>query len=203
MNARLSMTPGLETRRLRLRWFVETDLPVLVNLAGRREIADTMISVPYPYTEVYAREWLASARLAEDRGEAFHLAVCERGGDRLVGAIELRAIDREHRQAELSFWIGVEYWGLGYATEAAGRVIRYGFVQLEVNRIYAHHMLRNPASGVVLAKLGMRREGILRQRVRKWGVYEDVALWAILRDDAAHRRDPTSPPPGFQVPDYP
>jgi ribosomal-protein-alanine N-acetyltransferase len=62
-------------------------------------------------------------------------------------------------------------------------VIQYGFEALDLNRIYAHHMARNPAAGKVLLHAGMRREGLLRQRVRKWGVFEDVVLYAILRDD--------------------
>ena len=85
----------------------------------------------------------------------------------------------------MGFWIGVQSWGKGYATEAAGRVIRYAFEELRLNRVYAHHMLRNPASGRVLEKVGMKREGLLRQRVRKWGVFEDVVLLALLRQDWA------------------
>ena len=197
------MTPVLETRRLRLRCFTEADLPLLVSLAGRREIADTMISVPHPYTEDYARQWLVRARGAERRGEGVHFAICEVARGVLVGAVELRAIDREHQQTELSFWISVDCWGLGYASEAAARAVEYGFDQLDMNRIYAHHMLRNPASGAVLAKLGLRREGVLRQRVMKWGVFEDVALWAILRDDPAHWRRQREASAVFRAPACP
>jgi RimJ/RimL family protein N-acetyltransferase len=52
-----------------------------------------------------------------------------------------------------------------------------------INRVHAYHMLRNPASGRVLARLGFREEGVLRQRVRKWGVFEDVVLQALLKED--------------------
>ena len=83
----------------------------------------------------------------------------------------------------MGFWIGMDWWGKGYATEAAQEVIRYGFEHLKLNRVYAHHMVRNPASGRVLEKVGMKREGLLRQRVRKWGVFEDVVLMAILNED--------------------
>jgi RimJ/RimL family protein N-acetyltransferase len=62
-------------------------------------------------------------------------------------------------------------------------MLRFGFKELNLNRIYAHHMVRNPASGRVLAKTGMNREGLLRQRVRKWDVFEDVVLLACLRED--------------------
>ncbi len=62
-------------------------------------------------------------------------------------------------------------------------MIRFGFEELGRNRIYAHHMVRNPASGHVLEKSGMQREGLLRQRVCKWGKFEDVGILAILRTD--------------------
>jgi [ribosomal protein S5]-alanine N-acetyltransferase len=101
----------------------------------------------------------------------------------LIGSAGLRDIDPEHSQAELGFWIGREWWGHGYAREAAAAVIRFGFESLGLNRIYAHHMRRNPASGRVLKAAGMQQEGVLRQRVRKWGVFEDVVLYAALRDE--------------------
>ena len=72
---------------------------------------------------------------------------------------------------------------VGYATEAAGETIRFEFSQLSLNCIYAHHLARDPESGHVLRKLGMKQEGVLRQRVRKWGVFEDLVLYAILRED--------------------
>jgi [ribosomal protein S5]-alanine N-acetyltransferase len=62
-------------------------------------------------------------------------------------------------------------------------LVRYGFEHLNLNRIHAHHMVRNRASGRVLQKVGMKQEGVLRQRVRKWGVFEDVVALAILRED--------------------
>jgi len=73
--------------------------------------------------------------------------------------------------------------GQGYTTEAARAVVALGFGDLYLNRICAFHMARNPASGRVLAKLGFRQEGCLRQRARKWGIYEDALVWAKLRHD--------------------
>ena len=59
--------------------------------------------------------------------------------------------------------------------------VRFGFEYLGLNRIWSYHMVRNPASGRVLAKVGMKREGVLRQHVRKNEVFEDVVLMALLR----------------------
>jgi RimJ/RimL family protein N-acetyltransferase len=67
--------------------------------------------------------------------------------------------------------------------EALAAVLRYAFQDLDLNRVYAYHMVRNPMSGRVLSRLGFEVEGILRQRVRKWGLFEDVVLQALLRAD--------------------
>jgi RimJ/RimL family protein N-acetyltransferase len=114
---------------------------------------------------------------------SINFAVRLHPGSTLIGSVGLRDIDREHLQAELGFWIGREWWGHGYASEAAGAAVRCGFDELGLNRIYAHHMARNPAAGQVLRHVGMRKEGLLRERVRKWGVYEDVVIYAVLCED--------------------
>ncbi len=101
----------------------------------------------------------------------------------MIGTVGLREIDKEHSKAEMGCWIAVEEWGKGDAVEASSAVLRFGFEELQLNRIYAHHMVRNPASGHVLEKIGMRKEGLLRQPVRKWGVFEDVVLLAMLREE--------------------
>ncbi len=170
----------LETERLILRALTPDDAPTVARLAGRREIAHTTISIPHPYSEAQAQEWITSHTGAE-KEIVFGITTSDAG--RLIGAVGLREIDTEHSQAEMGFWIEVESWGKGYATEAARAVLGLAFERLKLNRVYAHHMVRNPASGRVLEKVGMQREGLLRQRVRKWGVFEDVVLLAILRDD--------------------
>jgi [ribosomal protein S5]-alanine N-acetyltransferase len=175
--------PTIETARLILRPWNADDVAALQRLAGRREIADTMISVPHPFTEQYAEEWIAGHAEACARGNALHFAITLASTGSLVGAVELRAIDAEHSHAEMSCWVGVEWLGQGFATEATGAVLRHAFEQLNLNRLVAFHMVRNPASGRALEKIGMKREGLLRQCVRKWGRFEDVVVMAILRDD--------------------
>ena len=93
------------------------------------------------------------------------------------------ASEAQHSHAELGYWIGVPYWGKGYATEAAKAVVRYGFEQIKLNRIFAHHFKPNPASGKVLRKIGMKYEGCMRQHVRKWDEFVDLELYAILREE--------------------
>jgi [ribosomal protein S5]-alanine N-acetyltransferase len=159
------------------------DAAEVQRLAGAREIADTTLAIPHPYELNHALAWIEQQQRETPDGSTLTFAVRLSPAESLIGAAGLRDIDPEHRQAELGFWIGREWWGQGYAREAAGAVVRFGFETLGLNRICAHHMARNPASGRVLHALGMQREGVLRQRVRKWGKYEDVVLYAILRTD--------------------
>jgi RimJ/RimL family protein N-acetyltransferase len=175
--------PTLRTARLVLDAFEPDDAAELQRLAGDREIADTTLAIPHPYELDHALAWIGNQRKETARGRAANFAIRLSAGSPIIGSAGLRDIDVEHLQAELGFWIGREWWGQGYAREAAAAVIRFGFETLGLNRICAHHMLRNPASGKVLQHVGMLREGVLRQRVRKWGIHEDVVVYAILRDD--------------------
>ena len=173
--------PILETSRLVLRPFAPADAPIVQRLAGDREVAATAMTIPHPYEDGVAEAWIETRAPKWEAREALVLAVTSEA-EGLVGTMSLQ-LKLAHRRAELGYWIGVPFWNRGYATEAAGAVITYGFDALGLNRIEARHFTFNPASGRVLAKVGMTREGILRQRVLKGDTLEDLALYAILRSD--------------------
>ena len=77
----------------------------------------------------------------------------------------------------MGYWIGKPYWNQGFGTEAALAILRYAFEQLGLNRVYAAHFRRNPASGRIMQKIGMTYEGRLRQHVKKWGDFEDMEYY--------------------------
>jgi ribosomal-protein-alanine N-acetyltransferase len=168
----------IETPRLQLRTLSESDIPELVPLIGAHEVAATTLRIPHPYEEKHAREFLAMVAKENE----LRLGIRLRSNGRLCGGIGLHP-DAQHKHAELGYWIGVPYWGNGYATEAAKAVVRYGFERLKLNRIFAHHFKHNPASGKVLRKIGMKYEGRMRQHVLKSGQFIDLELYAILRDE--------------------
>jgi len=175
--------PFIETMRLRLRPLERSDAAAIQDAAGRREIADTMISLPHPYPVGEAKRYVARQHSDREAGFIATFTIEQKTKNKFCGLVEVRDIDREHLQGELSFWLTVEDWGKGYMSEVVEAVVRYAFESLGLNRLFAYHMLRNPASGRVLEKNGFKQEGVLRQRVQKWGQFEDVALWAILRQD--------------------
>jgi RimJ/RimL family protein N-acetyltransferase len=182
--------PSLETERLRLRPFVREDAEAVQRLAGAREIADTALAIPHPYSLDSAKAWIAGQVFSFQQNTSLHFAIELQETDELIGAIELAQIDPISAQAELRFWVGKPWWGQGYASEAAREIIRYGFESLALNRIYAQFLSRIPRSGQLLRRLRMKKEGVLRQRARKWDAFEDVVLYAIVRDDLTAKRKP-------------
>ncbi len=166
----------LETERLRLRSYTEADITELLPLIGTREVAATTLRIAHPYTEQDARGFL---EMAKDPDKIW-LAIALRVDGRQIGGIGLR-VDQQHRHAELGYWLGLPYWGKGYATEAAREMLRYGFEDLHLHRIFASHFKHNPVSGRILKKIGMRYEGCQREHLLKWGQFADSELYSILR----------------------
>ncbi len=167
----------LRTERLILRLHREEDIPVLARLLGAEEVAATTLRVPHPYTEADARAFLKA-----QESPASKFAIVEISTNELVGGIGL-SIDERHMHAELGYWIGVPYWGKGYATEAAREMVRHGFEELKLNRIFAGVFTGNPASEQVLKKIGFKHEGTLRQHFSKNGRYLDDECYGILATD--------------------
>jgi RimJ/RimL family protein N-acetyltransferase len=133
-----------------------------------------------------AENWIDGHEPGYENGSLATFAIALRDDATLVGAIGLR-IDRSLNKAELGYWIGKPHWNLGYATEAATAVLAFAFDELRLNRIHAGHLARNPSSGRVMEKAGMILEGTMRQDTMKWGKYEDLVMYGILREDWLRR----------------
>lgn len=173
----------IQTERLVLRPLDRSDLDLIQAAAIQRDIADTMISIPFPFTRQAALHYVRFREAQMRRGRGLALTLFDAASRACYGLVEIRDIDPEHRQAELSFWLTSRARGQGFMAEALPALLDHAFGNLGLNRIYAHHMVRNPASGRVLAKLGFQQEGILRQQVRKWEIFEDVVIQARLQRD--------------------
>lgn len=178
----MSDQPILTTERLTLRPFVADDAFDIERLASVREIADTTLTIPHPYPHGAAAKWILTHTPAWENGSAATFAVVETGSGRLVGVASLM-INREHRRAELGYWIALDRWNRGYATESNQRLIDFGFEVLGLHRIEARHFLRNPASGRVMVKLGMRAEGVERDWAMKGDRFESLAVYSILEPE--------------------
>ena len=134
-----------------------------------------------------AEKWINTHQEEFEKGRSLDLAIVIQKTAQLCGAIRLH-INSNYNHAELGYWLGVPYWKVN-CTEAASKAITYGFENLNLHRIYASHLTRNPASGRVMQKVGMIREGCLRQHIKHWGIYEDRAIYGILATEWHERKN--------------
>ena len=184
--------PTLGTARLVLRPFRASDAERVSVLANDSDIARNTLTIPHPYPDGLAASWIAAHLSEWTQGRRAAFAVCLRDSRELCGAAGLE-LERKHARAELGYWIARPHWNSGLATEGARALIDFAFDDLGLQRVYAAHFTWNPASGRVLEKCGMRREGLLRGHVLKLGQPTDEVMYGILRDDprasaAAHER---------------
>ncbi len=174
--------PTLETDRLILRRLELSDAPVIQELAGTREVAEMTLLIPHPYPDDAAEPFIRSTWESAAAGKEFTFAITRKADALFLGIISIHG-NPTHNRAEIGYWIGVPYWSNGYATEAAKAVIAFGFEKLNYNRIHAGYFTKNPASRRVQEKAGMTFEGVLRQDVIRWGIYQDHGMCAILREE--------------------
>jgi RimJ/RimL family protein N-acetyltransferase len=180
MTVRADAQPTLTTARLVLRPLAPADAGAIERHASRFEIAGTTVNIPHPYPPGGAAAFIAAQQEAwrQDRGATWAVT---RDGE-LIGLIGSPLSVRAHARARLGYWIAHEEWGRGYATEAARAFVTWAFAD-GWHRIEADHLSRNPASGRVMQKIGMRHEGHLRAYYRRFDRWEDVELYALLAGD--------------------
>ncbi|MHC3471957.1 GNAT family N-acetyltransferase [Streptomyces sp. 7R007] len=185
---------SISTERLVLRPFEEPDVEAFTEMMND-ELVVAWSSVPHPYTEAHAREWiteLAPAERAEGRGIVF--AVTEFLTQRLVGIVHLRNTDWRVRSSEIAYVIAPWARGEGYATEAALATAQWLFQDRKFERLELRTAADNTASQQVAQKIGCISEGVLRNawiaRTRgadgEWtDVRTDIIVWSLLPEDLA------------------
>lgn len=113
----------------------------------------------------------------------YQLAVVLKDGGSLIGNCGVRVSAPAHREGNMGYEIDPHFWGNGYATEAGGAVLRFGFQELGLHRIWAQVVAENAPSIRVLKKLGMRQEGRLREKEFIKGRWHDQLIFAVLESE--------------------
>ena len=152
--------PVLETKRLALRAPRLEDAKTVAALANDRRIAENVARIPHPYKKSDAESFIAGANKAG--GEAVFLITLRDGA--IVGACGV--VLQQDETPELGYWLGLPYWGQGYATEALHAVIDYVFTDLAHDAVSAGARVTNPASRRVLEKCGFQWTGVGLYRIR-------------------------------------
>jgi [ribosomal protein S5]-alanine N-acetyltransferase len=171
----------LETPRLILRPWTTEDLLAFEQISNDPDVADFTSSFVYPQPENWAKERLE--RMALRFGESHYaFAVTWRGTGEIVAEVSI-GLEPKCARGELGYMCARDWRGRGIVPEAVKALNAWAFTNLELNRIQACHFPRNPASGRVLEKAGLQREGVLRGYLVKNSVSEDVIMYGITRTD--------------------
>lgn len=158
--------PDLRTERLILRGFRTEDASEIRKLAGNYNVSKMTLNIPYPYEPGMAEDWIGSHQGNWEARTRVAYAIVKQDSQQLLGTVSLVSIDGA--QGELGYWIGEPYWGMGYCTEAAKKLIQFSFQTLGLKKIVAEHLTSNPASGKVMGKAGMRHV-LTTQKVDRYG----------------------------------
>jgi len=180
--------PVLATERLILRAPCFEDARTIAALANDRRIAENTLRIPHPYGLADAQSFITAANASD--GEIVFL-IARRGGD-VIGGCGIARFGEE--PPEIGYWLGVSFWGQGYATEAVRAVIDHAFVDLGYDAVAGGARVSNPASRRVLEKCGFQWTGVGLYRIRALAssapvdrFHIDRRRWAITREDGRQR----------------
>lgn len=147
----------IETERLLLRPFNLADSKRVQVLASAKEIADTTGNVPHPYPDGAAEQWISTHSELREKGDALINAIVLKTSSEVIGVVTIRGL--RTAEPELGYWLGTEYWNKGYCTEACLKVIQHCTSEFGISEIFGRHLIRNPPSGKVMEKCGLKRIG--------------------------------------------
>ncbi|WP_134494464.1 GNAT family N-acetyltransferase [Microvirga pakistanensis] len=178
----------LETRRLWLRWPRLADAQAVVRLAGEKTVADMTARIPHPYHPEQAERFIFEARRCNAHGDGLQLAITPKGKpNSLIGMVGITA-DPETGKPNLGYWLGIPFWGQGYATEAVRALIDAFFAYTDGGEVTACARVINPASRRVLEKCGFAYQGAgLSELPARCGLYPvdhfrlDRRTWESLK----------------------
>ena len=172
--------PTLNTSRLNLRQITEDDLENIYSGLSHPEVI-RYYGVNYNSIEETWEQLEWYAELERTR-KGVWWAITSISEKEFCGAIGFNNLSREHRKAELGFWLLPAYWGKGYVQEAMETVLAYAFQKLNLHRIEAFVEIENVSSQKALEKQHFKQEGILRESEIKNGRFISVAIYAKLKE---------------------
>lgn len=182
-----SNIPTLRTERLTLRRMSINDTDDMFDYAKRQDVTEYLLWYPHQ-SKKYTSDYLRYIGTRYNLGEFYDWAVIETQSGRMIGTCGFTRFDLPHNSAEIGYVLNPEFHGKGYATEAAERVLEFGFEDLSLHRIEAKFMQGNDASLHVMKKLGMTLEGYRRDGMLVKQKYRTIGICSILRDEWTRKR---------------
>jgi ribosomal-protein-alanine N-acetyltransferase len=179
----VSIMVSLESERLVLREFNEGDFEAVHRYASDPEVVKFMSWGPNTEEDTSRFLERAIGYQSQEPRTSHRLAITLKKSGYLIGGCGIRVSSQKFREGDVGYCLTRDYWGKGYATETATRLIKYGFEDLKFHRLYATCDPNNIGSSRVLEKVGMKLEGHLRENVLMRGRWRDTLIYGILEKE--------------------
>jgi [ribosomal protein S5]-alanine N-acetyltransferase len=170
----------LESERLIFAAPTLDDASAIKPIINHPDIAKMTLSIRYPYPDDAAVKWIT--KLASSENINYNFLIKLKESQTIIGGIGLY-LHEHFKRAAIGYWLGLDYWNKGYASEASRRLIDFGFDVLALERIEGEYFPENTASRRVMEKAGMQFEGIMRNYLQKDDMNKDNGICAIIRQD--------------------
>ncbi|MBQ7379843.1 MAG: GNAT family N-acetyltransferase [Clostridia bacterium] len=177
-----SKIPTLETERLILRKMLVSDKEDIYAYSCREDVTEYLTWAPHT-SIAYTQDYLRYIGQRYSVGDYFDWAVVEKKSGRVIGSCGFTRFDYPNDAGEIGYVFHPDFGGQGYATEAVGEVVRFGFVALKLHRIEARYLKGNDRSCRLMERLAMRFEGERREAMLVKGAYRTVGTYSILTSE--------------------
>jgi RimJ/RimL family protein N-acetyltransferase len=171
--------PPLEGRLVRLRAIEDADIPAINRMFNDPDVLRFLSAVTFPLPVAATREWRDSCR-HDERVVAFAIETLP---GELVGVCDLRELDGRTRTATLGIWVGRPYWDQGLGTDAVRTLCRFGFEEMNLQRVTLYVSDRNERGVRAYEKVGFRSEGVLRRAHFAGGRHEGLVAMGLLAEE--------------------
>lgn len=173
--------PTINTKRLTLSAPRAADIPTIVEYGKAKEIAKNMLFLEHEYGEAEAVWWVNFANESFKNKSQYVFRIGLKPNDDFIGGIAIMM--KKFKAAEVGYWVGKPHWGKGYCSEGMGAILKYGFEELGLQRMFAVHYLSNMGSGKVMIKNGMIKEGEFKDFAVIDGQYVDAAQYRLTKEE--------------------
>ncbi len=183
----LKKLPTITSKRLVFRKMLPSDDEDMFEYAQNPAVTRYLLWEPH-ISKKFTRSYLRFIQSQYSAGTFFDWALTLAENGKMIGTCGFSYIDKENNSAEVGYVLNPSYWGRGIASEALFRVMEFGFIELDLNRIYVRIMEGNTASERVAVRCGMRHEATLRKSMFIKNEYRTIKIYALLREEFLRMR---------------
>ena len=177
------MKMELDGEKVKIRKLKISDAEDIYKNVKDKDIGKWMFNIPHPYPKDEARKFIRRTHYRRKKKKSYAFGIVLKTTDKVIGIVDLFDIDWKSKKAEVGYWLSKKYWGKGLTTETVKLVLKFGFEELKLHRIYARLFEGNIASKNVLEKCGFKLEGTIRETEFRYNKWHNGLIYGILEKE--------------------